>query len=78
MRTDLADTTYTGHMVLAVSLELAAAKWMVALHDGRRDSPTVHTVAQPQATLRLQAALALTERYKEVVSAGGCTSCREL
>jgi transposase len=35
MRTDLADTTYTGHMVLAVSLELAAAKWMVALHDGR-------------------------------------------
>lgn len=41
MRTDLADTTYTGHRVLAVSLELAASKWMVALHDGRRDSPTV-------------------------------------
>ncbi|MBB5510729.1 hypothetical protein HDG35_007026, partial [Paraburkholderia sp. JPY681] len=41
--------------VLAVSLELAMAKWKVALHDGRRDQPSVHTVTQPQAACRLQA-----------------------
>src|SRR5476649_147505 len=51
--------------VLAVSLELAAAKWKVALHDGRREQPAVHTVAEPQAAARLQAVLALIERHKE-------------
>ncbi|TCG07409.1 hypothetical protein BZM27_19600 [Paraburkholderia steynii] len=30
-------------VVLAVSLELAMAKWKVALHDGRRDRPTTLT-----------------------------------
>jgi transposase len=54
-----------GDVFLALSFELAAGKWKVALHDGRRDSPAVHTVAQPQATLRLQAALALIDRYKK-------------
>ena len=48
MRTDQAYTR-TEELVLAVSLELAAAKWKVALHDGRREKPAVHTVAQPQA-----------------------------
>lgn len=32
--------------MLAVSLELAAGKWKIALHDGRREKPAVHTVAQ--------------------------------
>jgi transposase len=50
---------------VAVSLELAAAKWKVALHDGRREKPAVHTVAEPQAAARLQAVLALIERHKE-------------
>lgn len=64
MRTDQA---YTGTEEggVAVSLELAAAKWKVALHDGHREQPAVHTVAQPRASARLQAVLELIERYKE-------------
>src|SRR5258706_10675278 len=50
--------------VRAVSLELAAAKWKVALHDGQREKPAVHTVAQPQAAGRLQAALDVIEQQK--------------
>lgn len=56
MRTDQTDMTDAGEVVLAVSLELATAKWKVARHDGRRDSPAIHTVAQVQAAARLQAA----------------------
>ncbi|PRX20200.1 transposase [Paraburkholderia sp. BL18I3N2] len=59
MRTDQANVTHSEALVLAVSLELAAAKWKVALHDGRRDSPAVHTVAEPQAASRLHAVLTL-------------------
>src|SRR5260370_30414589 len=64
MRTDQA---YTGsqELVLAVSLELAASKWKVALHDGRREQPAVHTVAEPQAAARLQAVLNLIEQHKD-------------
>lgn len=35
-----------GEVVLAVLLELAMAKWKVALHDGRGDQPAVHTATQ--------------------------------
>ncbi|WP_165848147.1 hypothetical protein [Paraburkholderia lacunae] len=38
MRTDQASRG-TEERVLAVSLELAAAKWKVALHDGYREQP---------------------------------------
>jgi transposase len=65
MRTDQANMTHSEAPVLAVSLELAAAKWKVALHDGRRDSPAVHTVAEPQAVSRLQAVLTLIRQQKE-------------
>ena len=65
MRTDQTFTTRGEEVVLAVSLELAAAKWKVALHDGRREKPAVHTVAQPQAAARLQAVLGLIEAHKE-------------
>lgn len=65
MRTDQAYTGNGDVPVLAVSLELAAAKWKVALHDGRREKPAVHTVPQPQAAARLQATLDLIEIYKE-------------
>ena len=64
MRTDQTFTTGGEETVLAVSLELAAAKWKVALHDGRREKPAVHTVAQPQAAARLQAALDVIEQQK--------------
>ena len=61
--------TYATHhpeaLVLAVSLELAAASWKVALHDGRREKPAVHTVAQPQAAARLQAVLDLIEAHRQ-------------
>lgn len=40
-------------LLLAMSLELAAATWKVALHDGRREKPEVHAVAQPKAPARL-------------------------
>ena len=65
MRTDQAYPTHSEEVVLAVSLELAASKSKVALHDGRREKPAVHTVAQPQATARLQAVLDLIEAHKE-------------
>ena len=65
MRTDQAYPTHSEEFVLAVSLELAASKWKVALHDGRREQPAVHTVAQPQAPARLQALLDLIEAHKE-------------
>ena len=65
MRTDRTFTTGSEEAVLAVSLELAAASWKVALHDGRREQPAVHTVAQPQAAARLQAVLDLIEAHKE-------------
>src|SRR5258707_6339457 len=65
MCTDQTFTTHGEEVVLAVSLELAAAKWKVALHDGRREKPAVHTVAEPQAAARLQAVLDLIERHRE-------------
>jgi len=65
MLTDQAYPTHSEEVVLAVSLELAASKWKVALHDGRREQPAVHTVAQPQAAARLQAVLDLIEAHKE-------------
>ena len=64
MRTDQAYTGSSDVLVLAVSLELAAARWKVALHDGRREQPAVHTVAQPQAAARLQAVLDVIEQQK--------------
>lgn len=64
MHADPAYSTGTEPFVLAVSLELAAAKWKVALHDGQRDRPAVHTVAEPDAAGRLQAVLGLIERHK--------------
>ena len=63
MRTDQAYTSIED--VLAVSLELAAAKWKVVLHDGHREQPAVHTVAQLQAVARLQAVLDLIEQHKD-------------
>ncbi|SEA66331.1 transposase [Paraburkholderia sartisoli] len=47
MRTDLADTKDMGDIFLAESFELAAGKWKVALHDGRRDSPVTPGDAAP-------------------------------
>src|SRR5258706_13273822 len=64
MRSDQPFTRGSEELVLGVSLELAAARWKVALHDGRREKPAVHTVAQPQAAARLQAVLELIEAHR--------------
>ncbi|WNC89117.1 IS110 family transposase [Paraburkholderia sp. FT54] len=53
-----------GEAILAVSLELSAAKWKVALHDGLREQPAVHTVSAPQPNVRLQAVLDLIAQQK--------------
>ncbi|MGF6641374.1 IS110 family transposase [Paraburkholderia sp. MM6662-R1] len=65
MRTDQTSTTGGEEPLLAVSLELAAAHWKIALHDGQREKPAVHTLAQPQAAARLQAALSLIEQHRQ-------------
>ncbi|MGF6547106.1 IS110 family transposase [Paraburkholderia youngii] len=65
MRANRSITTGSEELLLAVSLELAASKWKVALHDGRRERPAVHTVAEAQASTRLQAVLDLIELHKE-------------
>src|ERR1700682_3341173 len=74
MRTDQTFTTGGEELVLAVSLELAAAKWKVALHDGRRERPAVHTVAQPEGGARLQGVLDVVEQQKPCGD-GTCTTC---
>jgi hypothetical protein len=76
----LTDQAYRGSgdgLVLAVSLELAAAKWKVAFHDGRREKPAIHTVTQPQAAARLQAVLNLIENHNRVWLPGDAGSSHE-
>src|SRR5258708_36001801 len=73
MHTDQTFTTGGEEVVLAVSLELAAASWKVALHDGQREKPAVHTVAQPQAAARLQAVLDPIEQRR---GEGSLPACR--
>ena len=51
--------------LLAVSLELSAGSWKVALHDGRRDKPAVHTVASEHPGKRLAEASAVIETTKK-------------
>jgi transposase len=53
MRADQAYPARSEEVVFAVSLELAASKWKVVLHDGRCDQPALHTVAKPQAAAGL-------------------------
>jgi transposase len=65
MRTHQIEIAQAAEVALAVSLELAAAKWKVALHDGRRDRPAVHTVAEPDLAVRLEAVLTLIERHRQ-------------
>jgi transposase len=63
MRKDSASiANNTQAIVLAVSFEVAAAKWTFALPDGQRERPAVHTVAQPGAAASLQATLDLIEQ----------------
>jgi len=65
MGTNQTSTTGSEEPLLAVSIELAAAHWKIALHDGQREKPAVHTVAQPQAGVRLQAVLSMIEQHRQ-------------
>ncbi|MCF2135371.1 IS110 family transposase, partial [Mycetohabitans sp. B3] len=65
MRTDHLAGVDAENVILATSLELAGAQWKIALHDGRRQSPAVHTIRGAQAALRVQALLEVIERYKQ-------------
>lgn len=47
----------TGEMVLAVSLELSQSSWKVALHDGQREKPALHSLKSEQAGQRLKQVL---------------------
>ena len=58
------DFTGSGE-VLAVSLELSKKSWKVALHDGRRARPALHTAAQEGASDRLGEALRLIKETKD-------------
>lgn len=53
-----------GEDVLAVSLELSKGSWKIALHDGKRDKPAVHTVSDEGASGRLQEAVAVIDEVK--------------
>lgn len=46
-----------GEIVLAVSLELSQSSWKVALHDGQRDKPALHSVKSERAGERLKQVL---------------------
>jgi transposase len=50
--------------ILAVSLELSSKSWKMALHDGKRDKPAIHTVSDEQAQQRLMHAAAVIEQVK--------------
>ena len=51
--------------VLAVSLELSKGSWKMALHDGRRQRPAIHSVAHERAAGRLGQAVAVIEQTKK-------------
>lgn len=59
--------------LLAVSLELSKGSWKVALHDGRRDKPAIHTVASEQASKRLNEVVAVIEGTKKKWGLSGRT-----
>ena len=51
--------------LLAVSLELSKGSWKIALHDGRRDKPALHTVASENPARRLGESVAVIESTKK-------------
>jgi len=53
-----------GEGFLAASLELSKGSWKIALHDGKRDRPAIHTVSSEQAATRLKEAAAIIEATK--------------
>lgn len=50
--------------VLAVSLELSKGSWKMALHDGNREKPAIHTVSDEEPKKRLKEAETVIEEMK--------------
>ena len=50
--------------VLAVALELSSKSWKIALHDGKREKPAIHTVSGEAAARRLDEAVQKIEEIK--------------
>jgi len=50
--------------LLAVALELSKGSWKIALHDGKRDKPAIHTVSDEEAPTRLAHAATVIEEMK--------------
>ncbi len=51
--------------VLAVSLELSKNSWKIGLHDGRRNTPAIHTANDEQATERLRHVIRVIETTRQ-------------
>lgn len=68
MRTVPSSGSGSDELLLAASIELASGKWKIALHDGQREKPAIHTVADAQAADRLQAVLDLIDAHKQKCS----------
>src|SRR5206468_2416574 len=51
-------------LVMAVGLETAGGSWKLALQDGRRGKPALHTCKEQQAQARLEAAVQRIEQTK--------------
>lgn len=58
------DSTPVGD-VLTVALELASRHWKVALQDGKREQPAIHTTKEEGAAERLAETVSLVETTKE-------------
>ncbi len=50
--------------VLAVALELSSKSWKIALQDGKREKPAIHTVSGAPAAQRLDEAVQKIEEIK--------------
>ena len=62
-----------GDEVLAVSLELSKGSWKVALHEGKREKPAIHTVSSEAAEARLGQVVGLIEATRKKWGlAAGC------
>src|ERR1700741_4908936 len=51
--------------ILAVSLELSRKSWKIALQDGNRTSPAIHTVTDEQAAERLNHVVRVIEATRQ-------------
>ncbi|HYE35202.1 IS110 family transposase [Methylocaldum sp.] len=58
------ENDFTLNGMLTVALELAKGSWKIALHDGRRSKPAIHTVKHEQAAGRLAEAVAVIDAIR--------------